>query len=110
KLHVEVVTRELERPWALTFLPDGSMLVTERPGRLRVIRDGVLDPRPIEGLPAIFAPGIAGLTDIVLDPDFASNRLIYLSYSKADPEAGPNPGVQVDSTLAVMRAKWDGGY
>jgi aldose sugar dehydrogenase len=109
-LHVEVMTRDLERPWALAFLPDGGMLVTERPGRLRIIRDGVLDPRPIDGLPAIFAPGIAGLTDIVLDPDFASNRTLYLSYSKADPEAGPNPGVQVDSTLAVMRAKWDGGY
>ena len=110
KLHVEVVTKGLDHPWGLAFLPDGGMLVTERPGRLRVIRDGVLDPQPIAGLPAIFAPGIAGLTDIVLDPDFAENRLIYLAYSKADPEAGPNPTPQVNSTLAVMRAKWDGGH
>src|SRR5690606_15920966 len=110
KLHVEVLTRGLDHPWGLVFLPDGGMLVTERPGRLRLIRDGVLDPQPIEGLPSIFAPGIAGLTDIVLDPDFARNRLIYLAYSKADPEAGPNPTPQVNSTLAVMRAKWDGGH
>jgi glucose/arabinose dehydrogenase len=85
--------------------------VTERPGRLRVIRNGVLDPRAIEGLPAIFNPGISGLTDVVLDPNFASNRLIYLAYSKAAPDtpAGASP-MQTDATLAVMRAKWDGGY
>lgn len=109
KLHVEVLTRGLDHPWSLAFLPDGGMLVTERPGRLRVIRNGVLDPKPIEGLPAIFAPGIAGLTDVVLDPDFARNRLIYLAYSKADPAAGPNPPPATNATLAVMRAKWDGG-
>lgn len=109
KLHVEVVTRGLDHPWAMAFLPDGSMLVTERPGRLRVIRNGVLNPKPIEGLPAIFAPGIAGLTDVVLDPNFATNHLIYMAYSKADPAAGPNPPPSTNSTLAVMRAKWDGG-
>ncbi|KRA81348.1 PQQ-dependent sugar dehydrogenase [Altererythrobacter sp. Root672] len=110
KLHVEVVTKGLDHPWALAFLPDGGMLVTERPGRLRIVRNGVLDPKPIEGLPAIFAPGIAGLTDIVLDPNFASNRIIYLAYSKADPAEGANPAPNVNSTLAVMRAKWDGAY
>src|SRR6478736_1539542 len=83
KLHVEVVTRGLDHPWGMAFLPDGAILVTERPGRLRLIRNGVLDPTPIEGLPAIYNPGIAGLTDIVLDPDFATNHLIYLAYSKA---------------------------
>lgn len=110
KLHVEVVAKGLDHPWGMAFLPDGAILVTERPGRLRVIRDGVLDPAPIEGLPAIYAIGIAGLTDIVLDPDFASNRLIYLAYSKAAPDtpAGTSPA-QTDATLAVMRAKWDGG-
>ncbi|MGC1270978.1 MAG: PQQ-dependent sugar dehydrogenase [Croceibacterium sp.] len=108
KLHVEVLVRGLDHPWGMAFLPDGSMLVTERPGRLRVIRNGVLDPTPIAGLPQIFAPGIAGLTDVVLDPDFARNRLIYISYSKPDPKAGPNPPPAINSTLAVMRAKWDG--
>ena len=110
KLHVEVVTKGLDHPWGMAFLPDGDILVTERPGRLRVIRDGVLDPRPIEGLPAIYAPGIAGLTDIVLDPDFASNRLIYLAYSKAAPDTPAGTSLaQTDATLAVMRARWDGG-
>ena len=110
RLHVEVVAKGLDHPWGMAFLPGGDILVTERPGRLRVIRDGVLDPTPIEGLPPIYATGIAGLTDIVLDPDFASNRLIYLSYSKAAPETPPgtNPN-QTEATLAVMRAKWDGG-
>jgi len=108
-LHVELVTDALDHPWALAFLPDGDMLVTERPGRLRVIRDGVLDPQPIDGLPPIFAFGISGLTDVVLHPDFASNRVLYLSYSKAHPDAGASPTVQSDSALAVLRAKWDGG-
>jgi len=110
KLHVEVLTRGLDHPWGLAFLPDGTMLVTERPGRLRIVRNGVLDPRPIEGLPTMINAGIAGLTDIVLDPDFATNRTLYLSYSKSHPDAGPNPTPQANSANAVLRAKWDGGY
>jgi glucose/arabinose dehydrogenase len=113
KIHVEVVARGLDHPWGMAFLPDGSILVTERPGRLRVIRNGVLDPTPIEGMPLVYATGIAGLTDIVLDPDFATNRLIYFSYSKPDPEAGwtnaPGTNPQINATLAVARARWDGG-
>ena len=110
KLHVEVLATGLDHPWGLAFLPDGGMLVTERPGRLRVIRGGVLDPKPIEGLPTMLAAGIAGLTDIVLDPDFATNRTLYLAYSKSHPDAGDEPTPQANSALAVMRAKWDGGY
>ena len=111
KLHVEVVTKGLDHPWGMAFLPDGGILVTERPGRLRLIRNGVLDPQPIEGLPTIYATGISGLTDIVLDPNFASNHLIYMSYSKPAPDTPPgtNPA-QTDATLAVMRAKWDGAH
>jgi len=110
KLHVEVVSKGLDHPWGMAFVPDGSILVTERPGRLRVIRNGVLDPTPIAGLPAIYAPGIAGLTDIVLDPDFARNRLIYLAYSKAAPDTPAGTSLaQTDATLAVLRARWDGG-
>jgi glucose/arabinose dehydrogenase len=111
KLHVEVVSKGLDHPWGMAFLPDGGILVTERPGRLRLIRNGVLDPQPIAGLPPIYATGIAGLTDIVLDPNFASNGLIYMSYSKAAPDTPPgtNPA-QTEATLAVMRAKWDGAH
>ncbi len=102
-IHVEVVTRELERPWGMAWTPSGDLLVTERPGRLRIIRNGVLDPDPITGLPDIYAIGIAGLMDVVLHPHFRENNWIYLSYSK------PNPDVENEQALAVMRARWDGG-
>ena len=78
------------------------MLVTERPGRLRVVRNGVLDPTPIGPLPQMLATGLGGLLDVALHPRFAENRLIYLAYSK--PDAG-----QGNATTAVFRARWDGG-
>lgn len=82
KIRVSVVSRDLEQPWAMAFLPDGSMLVTERPGRLRVVRDDVLDPTPISGVPAVRAEGIGGLMDVAVHPDFATNGLVYLTYTK----------------------------
>jgi glucose/arabinose dehydrogenase len=75
------LTEGLEHPWGLAFLPDGRMLVTERPGRLRVVgADGKLDPRPIDGLPRIAEVGQGGLLDVALHPQFAQNRWVYLSY------------------------------
>jgi len=72
----------LDHPWGLAFLPDGRMLVTERPGRLRIIgKDGRLDPQPVAGLPQIAATGQGGLLDVALHPRFADNRLVYLSFS-----------------------------
>jgi glucose/arabinose dehydrogenase len=103
RIHVTVVTKGLDHPWSVAFVPGGDMLVTERPGRLRVIRNGKLDPNPIQGLPAIRAAVIGGLSDVVLHPNFARNRLIYFSYSKPDAK---EPSI---STLAVARAHWDGG-
>lgn len=103
RIRVTVVTKGLDHPWGMAFAPDGDLLVTERPGRLRVIRDGVLDPMPIAGLPPIRAAVIGGLMDIELHPNFRRNRLIYFSYSKPDSK---EPSV---STLAVARARWDGG-
>jgi glucose/arabinose dehydrogenase len=103
KIHVSVVTRGLERPWAMAWLPNGDMLVTERPGRLRIVRKGVLDPKPIEGLPRIYASGLAGLMDIALHPNYARNHLIYFTYTKED------PNLKDQSTLVLGRAKWDGG-
>src|SRR5450631_2016014 len=85
KIRVSVVTKGLEHPWSLVFLPDGSMLVTERPGRLRVIRDGKLDPRPITGVPAVRQIGNSGLMDVALHPKFAENKLVYLTYNKPGP-------------------------
>ena len=72
----------LEHPWGLAFLPDGRKLVTERPGRLRIVAtDGKLEPQPVTGLPAIAATGQGGLLDVALHPRFSENSLVYLSYS-----------------------------
>lgn len=88
ELTVETVASGLENPWGLAFLPDGRMLVTERPGRLRLVEtDGKLS-RPISGLPNVMARGQGGLLGIALDPAFAQNRLVYLSFS--EPRSGGN--------------------
>ena len=82
KIRVSVVTNGLSHPWAIAFLPDGSMLITERPGRLRVVRDGVLDPHAVSGVPQVRTDGNGGLMDVALHPQFADNRLVYLTYTK----------------------------
>jgi glucose/arabinose dehydrogenase len=81
RIRVSVVAR-LSHPWAIAFLPDGGMLITERPGRLRILRNGVLDPRPIPGVPQVRTDGNGGLMDIALHPQFAANGLVYLTYTK----------------------------
>ena len=96
------VAQGLVNPWSLAFLPDGRMLVTERPGRLRVVdKDGTLGAS-IGGLPAISVGGQCGLLDVVLDPKFADNGLIYFSY--AEPASGGDSG----NSTAVARAKLSG--
>lgn len=82
KIRVTVLTRGLSHPWAIAFMHDGRLLVTERPGRLRFIRDGVLDPQPISGVPAVRTDGNGGLMDVALHPRFAENQLVYLTYTK----------------------------
>jgi glucose/arabinose dehydrogenase len=84
KFRLVVVAKGLVNPWSLQFLPDGSMLVTERPGRLRIVRNGVLDPQPVSGVPSIGAQRLGGLQDIALHPQFAQNKLLYFTYSKPD--------------------------
>jgi glucose/arabinose dehydrogenase len=85
-VRVETVARGLEHPWALAILPDGRMLVTERPGRVRLVeRDGRVS-EPLAGVPRVQARGQGGLLDIALDPRFAESRLVYLSY--AEPGSG----------------------
>lgn len=81
-IRVSVVARGLSHPWAIAFLPGGGMLVTERPGRLRVVRDGVLDPHPVSGVPEVRTDGNGGLMDVALHPGFADNGLVYLTYTK----------------------------
>ena len=77
-----VPTRGFTQPWSMAFLPDGGILVTERPGCLRIVRGGALDPRHVAGLPPIQAAGLAGLMDIALHPQFAQNQLVYFTYHK----------------------------
>src|SRR5689334_17885158 len=87
----------LAHPWGLAFLPDGRMLVTERPGRLRIVsRDGKLSA-PLTGVPQVFAVGQGGLLDVALDPAFATNGVIYLSFAE--------PGIGGTAGTAVARAK-----
>lgn len=82
KVRLSVVTRGLSHPWAIAFLPDDTLLVTERPGRLRIVRRGLLDPQPITGVPQVRTDGNGGLMDVALHPRFAENRLLYLTYTK----------------------------
>ena len=81
-----VPLKGLNKPWALAFLPNGDMLITEHLGRLRIVRDGVLDPQPLAGLPEIFAIGRKGLMDIALHPRFEENQFVYFTYHKPSTE------------------------
>ena len=85
KLRAVVVATGLSHPWSMAFLPDGGILVTEREGRLRIVRNGVLNKEPVAGLPEVSKARLAGLMDIALHPQFATNHLVYLAYSKPDP-------------------------
>jgi len=101
---VDTVAAGLAHPWSLAFLPDGRLLVTERPGRLRVIEPGAngmlaLRSAPVQGLPAVMAQGQAGLFDLLLHPRFADNGLLYLSFAYGTPAA---------NHLRVVRARFDG--
>ena len=99
---VVTVAEDLEYPWSMAWLPSGDMIVTERPGRLRIIRDGALDPNPITGWPAVYRQrGQGGFMDVVPHPDFATNRLLYLSYGK------PNENGSMGTTT-VVRGRLEG--
>ncbi|MEE9480078.1 MAG: PQQ-dependent sugar dehydrogenase, partial [Kiloniellales bacterium] len=84
RFRVVTLVRGLDHPWGLAFLPGGDMLITERPGRLLRVDGATLQPRTVRGLPAIAAVGQGGLLDVTLHPEFASNRLVYLSFTGAD--------------------------
>jgi glucose/arabinose dehydrogenase len=98
-IKVEAFAKGLVHPWGLAFLPDGRLLVTERPGRVRLIgKDGKLSA-PLQGVPKVYASGQGGLLDVELSPDFASTGLIYLSY--ADPRDGTKNGTSVAKAKLV---------
>lgn len=99
----ETVATGLQNPWAVAFLPEGRFLVTERPGRMRVLEaDGKVNP-PLAGLPAIATGGQGGLLDVVTDADFAKNRTVYFCYS--EPGEGGNSTALARASLSVDRSR-----
>ncbi|HET9568118.1 MAG TPA: PQQ-dependent sugar dehydrogenase [Vicinamibacterales bacterium] len=97
---VVTVVDGLIQPWSIAFLPGGDTLITERPGRLRILRQGKLLPQAVEGIPKVFHSGQGGLLEVMPHPNFASNRLLYVSYSK--------PGVtDSDSRTALIRGRFE---
>ena len=122
-VRVVTLTQGLEYPWGLAFLPDGRMLVTERPGRLRIVgTDGKLDPRAVAGVPPVGEVGQGGLLDVALHPDFRASGLIYLSYTGKGPggystevararfvERGGPPRLEDVKVIFRQQPKSDGG-
>ena len=94
------VLKGLSHPWSMAFMPDGNALVTERPGRLRMVRNFVLDPQPISGIPPVYTQSLGGLMDIALHPRFAETRLVYLSFTKPMGDRG--------HTSALLRGRLEG--
>lgn len=97
---VVTVVEGLVNPWSIAFVPGGDMLVTERPGRLRIVRKGKLLDAPVAGVPEVAARGQGGLLEVALHPDFARNRLVYLSYSKPAGDSGL-------TTTAIARGRFE---
>lgn len=96
-----VPMKGLAYPYALAFLPDGNILITERGGQLRIVRNGVLDPKPISGIPEVLDRNLKGLNDVALHPQYAENKLIYFTYYK--------PKTNDTATATLARARFDGG-
>ena len=90
----------LVHPWAIAFLPGGDILITEKPGRLRIVREGKLLSEPVHGTPKVFAEGQGGLLDVVPHPNFLSNRLLYLSFAKPSGDGS-------EGTTAVVRGRFE---
>ncbi|MBI4521412.1 MAG: PQQ-dependent sugar dehydrogenase [Gemmatimonadetes bacterium] len=119
-IQVSVYARGFENPWSMAFVSDDTILVAERGGAIKAVRNGVVDPKPVPGGPRAIGAGLSG-TDLALHPDFERNRLVYISYTKplddqpaaapaAPPAAGGRGGrgAAPRTTVAVARAVWDG--
>ncbi len=99
RVKVSIIAKGLSHPYGMVFLPGGDILVTERPGRLRVLHKDVLDPKPIAGIPVVKAAELGGLLDIALSPKFADDHLVYMTYSKQ---------VEKGVATSVARGRFDG--
>ena len=97
---VVTVVEALVQPWSIAFLPGGDTLITERPGRLRIVRNGKLLPQPVDGVPQALHSGQGGLLEVAPHPNFASNRMLYLTYSKPSAD-----GKQ--ATTALIRGRFE---
>jgi glucose/arabinose dehydrogenase len=100
KIRVDKIADGLANPWSLAWLPNGDLLITERAGRLRVVRNGALDPEPIAGVPEVRVTALGGLLDVLPHPRFAQNRTLYLTYTKG--------GEASSATTALARARLEG--
>src|SRR5688500_304303 len=97
---VVTVADQLIQPWSIAFLPGGDMLITERPGRLRIVRNGKLLPQAVDGIPKVFHSSQGGLLEVMPHPNFAANRLLYISYSK--------PGAtDAEARTALIRGRFE---
>jgi glucose/arabinose dehydrogenase len=122
-IRVSVYARGFQNPWSMAFVSDDTILVAERGGAIKAVRNGVVDPTPVPGAPVAIGAGLSG-TDLALHPDFARNHVVYISYTKplgpppgaappAAPPAAPaagrgGRGATQPATVAVARATWDG--
>ncbi|PTY03815.1 glucose sorbosone dehydrogenase [Opitutaceae bacterium EW11] len=97
---MELVSSGFDVPWSIAFLPDGRMLVTERPGRLRVVKDGAVAPEPVSGIPDVWAHDEGGLFTVLLHPDYAKNGWVYLSFA--------DPGEKNTSMTKIIRGRLRG--
>jgi glucose/arabinose dehydrogenase len=99
----------LVQPWSIAFLPGGDTLITERPGRLRIVRNGKLLPSPVEGVPVVVHSSQGGLLEVAPHPNFANNRLLYLTYSKQTGEkpATAKPDDPIPATTALIRGRFE---
>ena len=97
---VVTVVETLVQPWSIAFVPGGDTLITERPGRLRIIRNGKLLPQPVEGVPAVSYANQGGLLEVATHPDFASNRMLYLTFSKPIADGK-------EATTALVRGRFE---
>jgi aldose sugar dehydrogenase len=118
KIRVVPMAKGLVNPWGIAFLPSGDILVTEKPGRLRIIRGGTLDPQPIAGVPEVYPVGQGGLLEVLPHPRFAENQFVYLTYSKSrehaaaaaaqPPAAQPGQAPPREATTVLARGRFDG--
>jgi aldose sugar dehydrogenase len=99
---VVTVVDALVQPWSMAFLPGGDALITERPGRLRILRDGKVLPQPVEGVPAVLHSSQGGLLEVAVHPNFASNQLLYLTFSKPSADG-------TEATTALVRGRYENG-